>query len=687
MTTGKLAARPDGHRSGRPALHATLLADMDVEQKRNEPVSVPLAVDGAESLLERGLPFAALSHVINADRRVHDPVYGAHRWWARRPPSLLRAALLAAALPADTPPEAFWALYGSSSPVLAGLRVHDPFIGGGSTLVEAARLGARVSGGDVDPLAVELVRYELNPAPAEAVREAGRELLDHLRAELGHLYPERRSAQPLHSFWLHEVTCPACNETGLLYRDLVLARDRKKIGAVVRDAPLTVFCPADLSVHELNRVDRVILRHKGTAWRINEGTFRGQRYHCPHCWSASSHKELATGVAPRRLVGVEYTSAEARRRIYKARKADLAALESATAWLDENAPTLPLPTAELCAERHDERPRSFGMATVQDLFTERQLAVFGSAFKWLQSAELDPSVRTGLRLALSNALATNNKLCSYAYDYGRLSALFSVRGYSLPTLAVELNPLHPDSGRGTIHNCIERVARAAASEVRRYTWSTNIGKPAPVSLALATNADTSEVMCVDAGAAADSNVTSADLCFFDPPYFDYIAYSELSEFYRAWVGLPPLDAEPLLPAGDDPGEDFGLKLGVAMRAALARLAPGRPIAFTYHSTAREAWRAVGIALDEAKLRVTALWPVRSDGHMGHHSHPGNCEWDVLVVCRRIHETSPAAATFDVEDWQRSAHPLEIGQADRVSIDLAVEVASARFGVITKEATR
>ncbi|MDP9404764.1 MAG: DUF1156 domain-containing protein [Actinomycetota bacterium] len=643
-----------------------------------------MIVRGEQTLLEAAFPFVAVSQVINADRRAQDPVYGAHRWWARRPAALLRAVLLAAVLPADATEEEFWQRYASDAKPLDGLRVHDPFVGGGSTVVEGARLGARVSGGDVDPLAVELVRYELSPAPADAVRAAGKELLSHLRGELAELYPAPRRGDPLHYFWLHEVTCPSCGCAGLLYRDLVLARDRGKVGAVVRDAPLVVFCPGDMTVHELNRADRVLLRHNGTAWRINEGTFRGQRYRCPQCGHASSHKELATGVARRVLAAVEHTVTGGRRRIMEPAKTDLSAMGAAAVWLQQNASSVMLPKMKLNPVRHDERPRTFGFDAVRELFTERQLAVFGSAFQWLTSADLSPSVRAGLRVALSNALATNNKLCSYAYDYGRLSALFSVRGYSLPTLSVELNPLHANGGRGTINNCIERVARTSTAKVRRYTWSSAEKKAQAVELDMPTQANAADVVCRDAAAAPSPGEPRADVCFFDPPYFDYIAYSELSEFYRAWLGLSLADAEPLHPRGEDPGQDFGLKLGVALRWALARLAPGRPIAFTYHSTNPEAWRAVGIALDEAKLRVTALWPVRSDGHMGHHSHPGNCEWDVVVVCRRVAETMPASKAFDLDGWEQAARPLVVGDADRASIGHALEMVASRLGTVSKE---
>jgi adenine-specific DNA methylase len=175
----------------------------------------------------------------------------------------------------------------------------------------------------------------------------------------------------------------------------------------------------------------------------------------------------------------------------------------------------------------------------------------------------------------------------------------------------------------------------------------------------------------------------ASVCIFDPPYFDYIAYDELSEFYRVWRGLERLSGD--LPTSAAEGDAFGIELGVALRSALARLEPGRLLAFTYHSTNHDAWRAVATAIDEAKMRVTALWPIFTDGHMGHHSFPGNCEWDLLVVCRRVTETVPAVAKLDVDAWAESVQPLRIGEADTRSMKLAIEVASSRFGRVSEGA--
>ncbi|MET7906625.1 DUF3883 domain-containing protein [Streptomyces sp. NPDC005355] len=167
----------------------------------------------------------ALSQVVAKDRRVRDSAYAAHRWWARRPPALLRALLLATALPSGVSEEEFWERYASEEPHLLGKTVYDPFMGGGSTLVEAQRLGASVMGSDVDPMSVRIVKAELAPVDGKKLRHYGKLLLDHLREELSWLFPSGPEAAPLHYFSIAEVQCPACTETGALYRSLVLVRD------------------------------------------------------------------------------------------------------------------------------------------------------------------------------------------------------------------------------------------------------------------------------------------------------------------------------------------------------------------------------------------------------------------------------------------------------------------------------
>lgn len=642
-------------------------------------------------LLETWFPSRELSLVIEKDRRARDPAYALHRWWARRPPALLRALLLGSNLPPSTSPETFWKTFASEEHFLKGCRVYDPFAGGGSTLVEASRLGAHVTGGDVDPVAVRIVERVLRPADPAAVREHGAQLIQYLTRDLASLYPSLEGGTPLHYFSIATVTCPACGprrpaEPGPLYRTLVLVRDAGKPGAVVRDAPLTVFCPGCFALHQLNDADRVQLRCCGRNHPIAAGTFAGQSYRCPRCGKRSTHRELRTGVAPRQLLAVEDVIPNAYRRLRAPETSDLTALSSASARLARERGELPGPSGTVRIERHDERPRSYGIGRYEEMFTPRQLLVLGRAFRWIRNTHLPADVRDALELAVSNALATNNRLCGYATDYGRLSALFTVRGYSLPILSVELNPLHPHGGRGTLSACIERVARSADQEIRRYVWSPAKSKVVEHRFIFSRNGADVALARHD---AANKTVRGpkADLAVFDPPYFDYIAYDELSEFHRAWLNGGELAGEPLLPSGSDRSKEFGRRLGQCLRAMLGRLRSGRPLAFTYHGKEPDAWQAIGIALDRARLRVTALWPVRSDDHMGHHSYPGNCEWDVVVVCRPVrHTTSALMEHATVERWVSTVHPVPVNDADRANFRYAIEMAATRFGALEERRT-
>jgi len=640
------------------------------------------AASASPTLLETAFPALGVSQLAAADRRAKDPAHAAHKWWARRPPAVMRAILIAATLDGNTSEEEFWRMYADPATNLAGLSVYDPFMGGGTTLIEAARLRTDVVGTDVDPTSTRIVAHALERVPAADVRAAGDELLTYLRTNFGELYPNE-TGEPLHYFWLHIVTCPRCELPGPLYRSLVLVRNSGKSGAVVRDDPLTVFDPDEFTIHHLREHDQVSFMGAANRWRVDRSTFKSSRYSCPHCREHSTHRQLLTGTAPRQLVAVEHTRSGERRRLEAASTADLSALEMAESMLTSPPVPLALPTGEFAEQRSDPRPRSFGIYKVSELFSARQLLVLGAAHAWLdQRSDVAPGVNRAVRLALSNALITNNRLCSYATDYGRLAALFSVRGYSLPALPVELNPLHESGGRGTIQRCLSRAARTATTSVRRSIWNMDTNNAEARVLELPPEAGAIDLRC---SSAADTQLTAAiDLLVFDPPYYDYIVYDELAELFRAWNDCDDQGGQTLQSATDGDGAKFGVALADCLRPAIAARNEGRPIAFTYHSSNPAAWSAIGLALDETKLRITAMWPVRSDVHMGHHSHPGNCEWDIVVVCRPVSETTPATSAALGPDWERLLGDLEVGHSDRTNFQLAHDMAANRYGSVAAD---
>ena len=110
------------------------------------------------SLLELGqFPAKELAEFAAREGRRPRPIYSAHKWFARRLGCVFRALLVGGT--AD-PNDDFWREYYSTSD-LRGVTILDPFVGGGTSAVEASRLGANVIGVDIDPVACAVTRVRV----------------------------------------------------------------------------------------------------------------------------------------------------------------------------------------------------------------------------------------------------------------------------------------------------------------------------------------------------------------------------------------------------------------------------------------------------------------------------------------------------------------------------------------------
>jgi len=75
------------------------------------------------------------------------PVIAVHKWFARRPGTLFRSLLLAEFAAGELATEYFRAHQ------FPERRIADPFMGGGTPLVEANRIGCATIGTDINPMA------------------------------------------------------------------------------------------------------------------------------------------------------------------------------------------------------------------------------------------------------------------------------------------------------------------------------------------------------------------------------------------------------------------------------------------------------------------------------------------------------------------------------------------------------
>jgi hypothetical protein len=101
------------------------------------------------------------------------PIIGIHKWFARRPGTIFRSLLLAEYNGDEPLEKSFW-----RSHHLRGV-IADPFMGGGTPIYEANRLGFHVVGTDINPMAYWVVRQALAPLdPAELSHSAAEVVRD-----------------------------------------------------------------------------------------------------------------------------------------------------------------------------------------------------------------------------------------------------------------------------------------------------------------------------------------------------------------------------------------------------------------------------------------------------------------------------------------------------------------------------
>ena len=123
-------------------------------------------------------------------KEVHRPIYHVHKWWANRLGTVFRGILLGCAL--DEHADLSQSFY--SRHAFSGLTVFDPFMGSGTTIGEAHKLGFRSLGRDINPVAVESVRVAFGPMERHAIRRGFEQLSEGVGETIRALYRSKELA-------------------------------------------------------------------------------------------------------------------------------------------------------------------------------------------------------------------------------------------------------------------------------------------------------------------------------------------------------------------------------------------------------------------------------------------------------------------------------------------------------------
>lgn len=193
-----------------------------------------------------GFDVGFVSQLSHHERSSFKPVYSMTKWWARRSSSSFRATLLALGLdPSADFQEAFYENHQDNPDFDSGI-VLDPFMGGGTTIVEALRLGHQAVGVDLNPVAWFSVKTETTKVDLDDLRNAFRRIEREVAEDIFHYYTTTcpccgDDARSMHTFWVKIAPCSHddCSEEIPLFRDFIIGQRRN-------DAPVKYFeieCP------------------------------------------------------------------------------------------------------------------------------------------------------------------------------------------------------------------------------------------------------------------------------------------------------------------------------------------------------------------------------------------------------------------------------------------------------------
>jgi len=188
--------------------------------------------------IEESFPIVEINRLAIPERNAFKPIYKMHKWFARRASCVFRAILLGATKPAGTDiMEEFYKDH-TDDPDTNGVKILDPFMGGGTTVVEALRLGCHVTGIDLNPVAWFIVKTEVEPVDIDELKDAFKRLADRKTASgksvkeelLSHYKTDcpccGNEADIIYTFWVKSAICtnPTCKKQVPLFKDYIIAQ-------------------------------------------------------------------------------------------------------------------------------------------------------------------------------------------------------------------------------------------------------------------------------------------------------------------------------------------------------------------------------------------------------------------------------------------------------------------------------
>lgn len=592
------------------------------------------------------------------------PYIQVHKWFARRPGSLFRALLLAEFGDGEPLRQSYFR--GHS---LTGLTILDPFMGGGTPVVEANRLGMNVIGCDINPMAAWIARQELSALDVDQLRPIGEIVSQDVADAVGRYYTTRclqcgAAAEAKYFLWVKAFPCPSCRKSVELFPGYLIAENERHPNHVL-------FCPLCRDLFEVKSLPGRGERIRCTKCKSqfqNEGLAHKNRYRCGHCSHEGRYPQdlAALGPPEHSLVAIEYHCASCKPshkgRFFKAPdEEDFGVYAKAVSAYDNNGSSDYVPDDPILEGDETTRLLRWGYRRFAQLFNKRQLLSLVALLRRIGNVE-ETAYRHALATVFSDFIRYQNMLCRYDTYALKCQDIFSVHGFPVGLLQCENNVLGiPRIGTGGFRHFLEKFVEAKEYNLQPFETKNGGGRKRRIVTAgeyiraefveRVPRPNGSRQAWIISSSAGDLDLppSSMDAVITDPPYFDNVQYAELMDFCYIWLRkflmkevaffrLPSTRTSEELTGNKTAGRDilhFSEGLSKVYQRAAATLRPGGLFAFTYHHNNVVAYLPVIVALLDAGLRTTASLPCPAEMSASLHiARTGSSVVDTILMARK-----------------------------------------------------